>query len=274
MSPPDNNNTMTTSLHRYWSFWITIAKNNLQQAFVNKVTNLFFLLGKSLRLFLSTLFLLAIKNTIPLFDTYTTNELLLFFLTYQVLDVSTQALFRGVYSFAHSIRSGEFDFFLLKPINPLFQSLLGNPDINDVIFLLPTTGVAIYLSLESGVIISLTSFALYAFLLLNALLIATALHIAILAFGIITMEVDGLTWLYRDLLSLGQYPIGAFDSPLREVLTFVVPVAVMITVPAQSLFQAIAPSTIALSLSVGIGSLLISLKVWNQALKQYTSASS
>lgn len=265
---------MLTNLTRYWNFWQKVAQNSLQQAFVNRATNVLFLLGKLVRLFFSLLFLLAIKNNLQWFGSYTTDQLLIFFLTYQIIDVVAQAVFRGVYSFAYAIRNGEFDLTLLKPISPLFQALMGNPDINDVLFLIPTIGAAFFLINQSSLELTAPHLLVYAALLFNSMLIATALHISILASGIITMEVDGLTWLYRDFLYLGQLPVDAYKQPIRGLLSFVVPIGIMITVPARQLLGLTNTVGILFTGLVGITTIVISLQLWKFALKKYSSASS
>ncbi len=106
------------------------------------------------------------------------------------------------------------------------------------------------------------------------MLIATALHISILAFGIITMEVDGLTWLYRDFLYLGQLPVDAYKQPIRGLLSFVVPIGIMITVPARQLLGLTNTIGILFTGLVGIMTIAISLQLWKFALKKYSSASS
>lgn len=265
---------MTNSLSVYWRFWRQAASNSLQETFVNRATNVLFFLGKCVRLLFSLLFILAIKQNLHFFGAYTTNQLLLFFLTYQIISVVTQAVFRGVYSFAYSIRRGEFDFTLLKPINPLFQALMGSPDANDVIFLLPLFGAMGFLIHQSQLSFDLVNILFYVLLLANGLLIATALHVAILAFGILTMDVDGLTWLYRDFLTLGQLPIDAYRQPIRALLNFVVPIGIMITVPTRMLLGLSSPVVLVSATVVGTTAFLISLKLWKIALKKYSSASS
>lgn len=262
------------TIFRYWKFWLLIAQNSMQEAFVNRATNILFILGKCIRLVFSLLFLLAIKNQLQFFGGYTTNQLLIFFLTYQLIDVIAQALFRGVYNFAYIIRRGEFDFALLKPINPLFQSLMGNPDINDVLFLIPTFATVFFLIHQAAVNFTFFNILLYIILLINGLLIATALHITILVFGIITMEVDGLTWLYRDFLYLGQLPVDVYKQPIRSLLSFIIPVGIMITIPARQLLGLSNVSNIIIASATGISIFIFSLKLWNVALKKYSSASS
>ena len=151
---------------------------------------------------------------------------------------------------------------------------MGSPDANDVIFLLPLFGAMGFLIHQSQLSFDLVNILFYVLLLANGLLIATALHVAILAFGILTMEVDGLTWLYRDFLTLGQLPIDAYRQPIRALLNFVIPIGIMITVPTRMLLGLSSPVVLITATVVGTTTFLISLKLWKIALKKYSSASS
>jgi ABC-2 type transport system permease protein len=116
--------------------------------------------------------------------------------------------------------------------------------------------------------------AYYVLLVLNALLIATAFHIAVLSLGIITLEVDHMIMVYRDLASMGRFPVDIYREPIKSILTFVVPVGIMVTVPAKAMAGLIGPLGVALAVAFGLFVFFLSLKLWDHALKKYTSASS
>lgn len=251
-----------------------VAVNALQEAFVNRWSNSLFFMGKALRFGMSLVFLLMIKKSTNAFGSYTTDQMIVFFLTYQLIDLLAQIVYRGVYLFGNMVKSGEFDFFLSKPINPLFRALTWKPDINDVFFFIPSTVVSFIIISQLHLTFTVQSILLYMMLLINSFLIATSLHILVLTVGILTTEVDGVIWMYRDVVSLGQLPISIYQEPLRSILFFIIPVGMMITVPAEVLFNTNPSYSILTTTVVGIGSLLVSLRLWNWGIKQYSSASS
>ena len=61
-------------------------------------------------------------------------------------------------------------------------------------------------------------------------------------------------------------------EPAKTLLFFVIPIGLMITVPAQVLMNLQTSQSILLTTSIGIGFLLISLKIWRWSLKNYSSA--
>lgn len=261
-------------LRTYFQVWWINASNTFQEAFVNRATNSLFFLGKIVRFGMALIFLLLIKNQVKDFAGYTTDQVVVFFLTYQFLDVLAQVLYRGVYKFRHRILRGTLDFVLLKPINPLFQVLTDSPDINDAIFIIPTTLVSIYLATQLEIHITTASLIWYGLLLINAFLIATALHILVLVAGILTKDVEGFIWVYRDMMRLARFPVTIYFEPLRFALFFIIPVGMMITIPSEVLLNLQPSRGLILTGLIGLSSLIFSLKLWSWSLRKYNSASS
>lgn len=259
---------------KYWKVWKTIALNALQETFVNRGSNVLFFAGKSIRLAFMLLFLWVLKANIDSIGGYTSDQMVVFFLVYQFVDTFAQILYRGVYLFSHLVRRGEFDFMLLVPINPLFRALTGKPDINDALFLIPSTALSIWIISQLSINITLTSTVLFAFLMLNSILLATSLHILVLVIGILTTEVDGVIWMYRDLSRMAQFPVSIYLEPIRSLLFFVVPVGIMMTVPAEVLLGTTPQTTVLFSTIFGVAFFVLSLHIWKWSLTQYQSASS
>ncbi len=265
---------MTTRLATYLSVWRITAQNALQIAFVHRGSNVFFMLGKVLRFAMTLFFLLLLKQQHVVVAGYTTDQVIMFFLTYQLVDTLAQVFFRGVYEFGQVIRSGEFDAYLNKPISALFRVLTGKPDLNDALFFIPSTVFTFYLMATLPLSISLTSLTLYLCLLVNSFLIATGMHVLVVTFGVLTTEVDNLIWTYRDVTRLGQFPVSLYVQPLRTILFFIIPVGLMFTVPAQVLLGVSPTVSVPISFIIGMSFFIITLRIWKWGLRHYSSASS
>lgn len=261
-------------LKRYYTIWLITAKNALQETFINRWTNSLFFLGKAVRFGMLLLFLFVLQSTNTGFGEYSSDEVVVFFLVFNLIDLTAQILYRGVYLFSQHIRTGSFDFLLIKPISALFQSLFGKPDVNDVIFLLVSAAVSLWIL--SGLSVTITSLSILWFiaLFINGLLIATALHIVVIAVAILIIEVDNVIWMYRDMMQFGRFPVSIYMPLLKFVLFFIVPIGMMTTIPAEVLLGRTPTYSVVLSSCIGIASFAVSLKLWNWALKHYSSASS
>ncbi len=258
---------------KYLHLWLKLTENSFLISLTSKFNAFIFLLGKILRFGLTLGFIFVLFGQTKKIDDFNVIQFTFFFLTYTVIDTITQLFFREVYRFRPMVVSGDFDLVLVKPMNPLFRALAGGADPLDLLMLIPYIAVLIYISGKLGAL-SILHVALYLLLIANGLLIATAFHILILALAIVTTEIDHAVMIYRDLTSMGRVPVDIYREPMRTILTFIIPVGVMMTVPAKAFLGLLTPWVIIASFVLGIVFFLICFRLWNVALTKYASASS
>ena len=249
-----------------------MSKNSFSMMLTHRAALYIFLFGKILRFgfFISFLYFM-LKGTQTLAG-YAQSQIVFFFLSFNLIDVLAQFLFREVYRFRPLVVSGDLDLILVKPINVLFRVLMGGADFVDLITIPPLIFAIYYVagSFQPSFLQAL----LYLALTLNGLLIATAFHIAVLSLGIITLEIDHSMMIFRDMTNLGRLPVDIYRQPLRGILTYLFPVGIMMTLPAKALMGLISPLGVGVSLGLAAAGMFLSLRFWNLALRQYTSASS
>jgi ABC-2 type transport system permease protein len=260
------------SLAYYLKIWWLMSKNSFLTVLAQKLGFVIFLTGKLFRFGFFIFFLIFLVKGTNTLAGYSLNQTIFFFLTFNLVDVVAQFLFREVYRFRPQVVSGSFDLILTKPMNALFRSLLGGADIIDLVTIPPLIFALYWVG--SALVPSVSQIILYLLLLGNALLVATAFHIAVISLGIITLEIDHTIMIYRDLVALGRFPIDIYRQPLRGILTYFIPVAIMISLPAKALIGLASPLGIISCFVIGVMAIFIALKFWNFALKYYTSASS
>lgn len=263
---------MIHKLIYYLKIWWLMSRNSFMAVLPRRSVLLVFVSAKVLRFLFFFAFLYFVLKSTKTLAGYDQYQVIFFFLTFNVVDMFAQFLFREVYRFRPLIVSGDFDLVLIKPVNALFRSLMGGADVIDLITIVPLLILVFYI----GKSFDPTSYQiiLYLILLLNGLVIAAAFHVAVLALGIITFEIDHTILIYRDLKNLGRLPIDIYKQPLQGILTYLVPVGIMVTLPAKALMGLMTPSGALTSLFFAITSIYVSLKFWNFALTKYTSASS
>jgi ABC-2 type transport system permease protein len=231
-----------------------------------------FLFGKLLRFAFFVTFLYFLVSGADNLAGYDITQTMFFFLTFVLVDTIAQFLFREVYRFRPLLLSGDFDLVMVKPFPSLFRVLLGGPDFIDLITIPPLLVALIYV----GVQLSPSSLQIFFYLILiaNAMIIATAFHIAVLATAVITLEIDHTVMIYRDITSMGRFPVDIYAPPLRAFLTFLIPVGIMVTYPAKALMGLLTPIWILLALLFSIVLIIAARRYWHFALMKYTSASS
>jgi ABC-2 type transport system permease protein len=249
-----------------------MSRNSFSMVIGQKLALTVFLVGKIFRFVFFFGFLYFLLLGTKTLAGYSGNQIIFFFLTFNIVDVMTQFLFREVYSFRPMIINGDFDLVLVKPLNALFRVLMGGADVIDLVTIPPLIFATIYVG--SLLHPSVLSTLYYVLLLMNGFLIATAFHIIVLAFAIVTLEVDHAVMIYRDLTSLGRLPVDIYKQPLQAFLTYLIPVGIMISLPAKAMMGFVGPSGILIGLLVGAIALFIAFRFWNYALTKYSSASS
>lgn len=259
-------------ISRYLKVLWIMMRNAFMVNTLHKTSFVIFFVGKILRfiLFFSFIFY-ALKGTNSL-SGYSSDQVIFFYLTFILVSTLSQLMFRNVYSFRPLVVSGSFDLILSKPLNALFRVLFGGVDLMDLI----TTPIFI------GIILwwigkfdpTLWGVTIYILLILNSLVLSAALHILVVSLGIITLEVDHTIMIYRDMEGMGKFPVDIYKQPLKNVLTFIIPIGIMMTVPAKALMGLATTQIIITSFVVSGVLLFLSLKFWGFALKRYTSASS
>ncbi len=250
-----------------------MTKNISYIALSSKSGIIFFGLGKVLRFAFFIVFLLLLGSRTRSIGGYNLWQMIFFFLTFNLVDIASQFFLREVYRFRTYVVTGQFDYILSKPFSPLLRSLFGGSDIIDLFTLVPLILFIIYAMTKVG-IISVIGVLLYVFLVLNALVIALAFHVFVLGVGVITTEVDNAIWIFRDLTQLGRIPVDIYRQPISFLLTFILPVGIMLTFPAKALFGLLAPSAIVYATGFSLFLLFLSVCFWGYALNNYASASS
>lgn len=258
---------------RYLTVWRHFTVNSFSIAFVSRFGAIIFLIAKFFRFIFFLGFLILVLSSTKNLGGFNIYQVTFFFLTFNLIDTVTQLLYREVYRFRPMVVEGTFDYVLLKPLNSLFRVLFGGADILDVVMLAPIMFGLIYVT---GKIPSVTfpDIVIYILLIINSLILTTAFHIVVVAIGILTTTVDHTIMIYRDVTSTGRIPVDIYREPVRGLLTFIIPVGVIMTFPAKALMGLLSFQGILISFLFGIFIFWGSLRFWKYALTKYSSASS
>jgi ABC-2 type transport system permease protein len=188
-----------------------------------------------------------------------------------VLDGAINPSLSGV---VEHIRRGTLDFVLLKPA--------------DAQFLVSTTKFEPWRG--TNVLTALAIFV-YAFHLLGrtpdplgvlaALLLLLCSGVVLYSLWILTVstafyvvKVDNLTYLFSSIYDAARWPISVFRGFVRFFFTFVIPLAVMTTFPAQAMLGALPAWKLGASAVGACVFALVARRVWLGSIAHYTSASS
>lgn len=179
----------------------------------------------------------------------------------------------NMWQFMSDVREGTLDYILTKPEDSqvlISVRQFGVWRIVDVVLGLIVLGVAIA---RLGMSASWwNALAFTATLIMGAVMLYSFILLAsTLAFWFV--RVWELMEMFQSLFQAGRWPIGVYPDWLRIGLTYLIPVAFAVTVPAEALTGRVTPELLAgtflfmLVLAVG------ARKIWFFGLKHYTGAS-
>jgi ABC-2 type transport system permease protein len=171
------------------------------------------------------------------------------------------------------VRDGKLDFALTKPEDS--QVLVSVRDVRIWQFVDIIAGVAVLgygvagLEQEVGV----GDAALFPLLLAAGALMIYCFWVvlATLAFWLVNMWT--LTELWEGVYQTGRFPVGIYPGWLRISVTFLVPIAFAITVPAEAITARLDWETVALAFGFAAVLFAVTRWWWRFGLRHYTGAS-
>lgn len=265
---------ITTLIKKYVRIWKQLSALAIGSYLSNRIDSITYFIGKTVRF---GFFLLLIVSLFAFTDElagYSQYEVILFFLTFNLVDVFAQALFRGIYAFRTDINRGNFDFILSKPVNPLFYSMSRLTDILDIIFLVPIVALIVYVMGKLPVPPGPPQVLLYVGLVLAGMVIVLAIHIISASVTIWKIESENFIWLYREAMTIGRFPPEVYSPAVRALFTFAVPIITAVAFPVKGVLQTLDWEWTLFTLLYAAAFFVFSLIVWKASLKAYSSASS
>ena len=179
-------------------------------------------------------------------------------------------------------RTGGLDFALLKPIDTQFLVSLQRINWSAVPKLLLALALLAYsIPRIEGLTLSPIQFILYPLYIVMGTLILYSVMIGLAATSIWLGRNQSLYDFWFYITNFSRYPMeiyeGTFGNPLRLVFTYLIPILVVINVPAATLAKPLSAmnwSLAGFAVFATVASLAISRWIFQRALNSYRSASS
>ncbi len=218
-------------------------------------------------------------------------EFFAFIATTWIVNSVLQAFFMpNAEEFSELIRSGNLDFALLKPIDTQFLISLQKMDWSSLSNF-AAGGVLLVVSLwrlagDTAHPLTVTPMmaAMYVFYLACGVAIMYSLMVSLAATSIWLGRNQTLYDFWFYITNFSRYPMeiynGKFGAPLQWFFTFIIPVLIVVNVPARIIAQPLRPGTSVgsalawFAIAATVGCLIGSRWVFTRALLSYRSASS
>jgi len=267
----------------YLGVFLTFARNSLIRDMTFR-TNFFIEAISSVSWMVMNLgFYTLVYRFTPSIADWDKYEFFVFISTTMFVNSLVQAFFMpNAQELSELVRTGGLDFALLKPIDTQFLVSLQRVNwasLGNFFVALLLLGYAV--PRIEGFQLSIWHFFLYPTYVLLGVLILYSVMIALAATSIWLGRNQSLYDFWFYITNFSRYPMeiyeGPWGTPLRQLFTFVIPILVVINVPARLLAKPLGSDQAFLSVFAVLAtvlSLLGSRWIFKQALQSYRSASS
>jgi ABC-2 type transport system permease protein len=175
--------------------------------------------------------------------------------------------------FTEEVRDGKLDHALVKPVDTQMLVSVRQVEVWQAVDILTGAGVIVVALIRlGGGFEPLEVLAFVAALAVGAVLLYCFwMLLATLAFWIVNMW--HLPELFEGVFQTGRWPIGIYPPWLRFSVTFLVPIAFAVTVPAEALTSRLDWETLVLAIGFAVVLFAFTRWFWRFGLSRYSGAS-
>lgn len=227
-------------------------------------------LGSVSSILLNVVFFQSIYGHVDTLAGWTLAEAYILLGTYHLIEnIAWMTYLRGLNRVSVWVRHGEFDGYLLLPLN--LKAHLSYRFANITMSIPPLITSVLLLSYGVSKAEGDLHVPMFLLLLLCGLAINFSIRVIVAAIGI-TNPIESPFFLTSQMMQLGQYPIQIYRGIVRQILTFVVPVGVMVSVPARALFGKATVTEILIAVAVAVVFYTFSDWLFKFQLSRYESS--
>jgi ABC-2 type transport system permease protein len=180
--------------------------------------------------------------------------------------------------FADLVRSGDLDFYLLKPIDEQFLLTCRNIDWSTAANMLTGTAVMVLSLAEMGWEFDPVRVLVFGVMFVCGVAISYSFLLLLTSTSVYFVRNQSLYEMWWLFTSLMRYPREIFGRsrawPIGWVFTFLVPVMLVVSVPADAMVKVFDPVVMGFTVLVAAALLVVSRKFFRHSLTRYRSASS
>jgi ABC-2 type transport system permease protein len=186
--------------------------------------------------------------------------------------------FESCNEFAELVRTGDLDFLLLRPIDEQFLVSLRKIDWGTAPNVLMGAALMAIALVQRAWEFDLTRVVTFLITFCCSIAIGYSFMLILTTFSVWLVRNQSLMEMWWLFSSLARYPReifkGRWAEPLGRFFTYAVPILVVSNVPANVMVRLLDPGMIAWTIVAALGSLYLSRRFFQHALRSYRSASS
>lgn len=263
-------------MKRYCRLYLQFLKQYIKILIEYRADFIFGLVGFLLVQFSGVVFIQLIFQSIPALSGWTFYEVLFIYGFAQIPRGIDHVFTDNLWILSGRILiAGEFDKYLLRPINPLFHLLSEKfqPDgFGEIII----GGILVFFSVvQLNLEVTFGKVVLFAIAVFFATIIYTAIKLAVSSISFWIKFAQSYLYMTYQMSTFTKYPMTIYPKVIRGLLTFIIPFAFTGYYPGAyflgkvSLFRGIGMTII-----ISILSILVAYQIWLKGLTKYESSGS
>ena len=206
---------------------------------------------------------------------WTRPQAMLLVLVYYVTGSIIKALvIPGADQLAQLVRTGGFDFYLLRPVDPQLLVSLTKMYPNQLARILIVAFALPWYLGKMGLAVSFSSWILFMILIFLAVIAFYNLYFILAASSFWLQNIFNLNDLFAEILDVGKRTTDIFSGVAGGAVLFVIPVGLIATIPAKVLMGTVGWEILPWLLFSNLLLFVISRKFFHFAIRFYSSASS
>jgi ABC-2 type transport system permease protein len=220
------------------------------------------------------LFKILLLHT-PLIAGWNEEQMMVFVGCYLLVDAINMTVFStNMWWLPFYINRGELDYYLIRPVSPLFFLSLREFSANSFINLIIAAAFFFYSLFSYSQDWSLLSLIGLIILIINGSLIYYCIQMLMILPVFWTQSAKGFIDLFYTLGLAMERPDKIFKGWLRVLFTVLLPFGLIASFPARIFIEGFKLDILIHLILVSSGLWFVVLSIWNRGLKNYSSASS
>ncbi len=179
----------------------------------------------------------------------------------------------NMWQLLEDVREGTLDYTLTRPADSQLLVSVRQFSLWSLVDVVLGLGVVVWSVTRISSTVGWLNGAGFVLALICGTIIVYSIWISAATLAFKVVQIDNLMQLMSGIYEAGRWPVGIYPGWLRGALTFLIPLAFAVTVPAEALSARIEWSWLALAVGVAIVTMVGSRAVWRWGIRNYSGAS-
>jgi ABC-2 type transport system permease protein len=262
-------------MKRYLRLYLTFLRFSFSKALEFRVDFTFRILMDVVYYLVNILFFKVIFLHTPLIEGWSESQMMIFVASYLLVDGLAMSVFsNNMWWMPYFINRGELDYYLIRPVSPLFFLSCREFSANSFVNLLIAIGFFVYTLMGYQGPYSFGDVLLLIGLLINGTLIYYCLQVLAILPVFWTQSARGFMDLFYAMGNAMERPDKIYKGTLRMMFTVILPFGLIASFPARLFIEGFDWITFLHLSTVTFTLWAVMLSLWQRGLRIYSSASS